>query len=90
MKFKTGEILFTQGVYSLMEESKVFQEFVFSSLDRHKSGDWGNCCTHDRKLNDKALIVGSRLFSIYLEEKKIYIITEWDRSVTTILFPEEY
>ncbi len=90
MKFQTGTIVFTRGVYSLMEESKEFSEFVFSSLGKHQNGDWGNCCSGDKKLNDEALIKGSRLFSTYLEEKKIYIITEWDRSVNTILFPEEY
>lgn len=90
MKFEKGEILFSWGVYALMETSNTFAQFVLSSLERHKKGDWGNVCPGDQKANDDALIYQSRLFSAYLGEKKIWIITEWNRSVTTVLFPIDY
>ena len=65
-----------------------------TALDRHQSGDWGDICTEDFGLNDQALEPGNegRLLSVYNYEgePKFWIITEWDRSVTTILLPEEY
>jgi len=62
------------------------------SLARHLRGDWGDLCPEDWDANERALQYGGRLFSAYQEEglPKIWIITEADRSATTILFPEEY
>ena len=60
---------------------------------KHINGDWGDLCKEDKALNDSALANGNdRILSSYTNENdvKIWIITEWDRSVTTILFPEEY
>ena len=56
------------------------------------AGDWGNLCAEDRAENNQGLVRGGRLFSAYGHNSlpKIWIITEWDRSVTTILFPDEY
>jgi len=90
MKFETGEILFSRGVFALMETSKTFAEFVLSSLERHKKCDWGDLCLGDQKANDLALINYSRLISAYLGAEKIWIITEWNRSITTIILPKEY
>jgi len=66
-------------------------------LDRHRNGDWGDLCDEDKAMNNESLIIeksggwADRLFSSYETEfGKIYIITEHDRSVTTILLPEEY
>lgn len=61
-------------------------------LDRHIKGDWGELAEEDRQANDDALIDGSRILSSYRLSNgtKIWIITEWDRSVTTCLLPEEY
>ena len=60
-------------------------------LRRHHSGDWGDLCEHDRQQNEFALEHGSRLFSVYeVRNQKIWIITEADRSSTTILLPSEY
>ena len=65
---------------------------VLTGLMRHANGDWGDVCEEDRLANERALIDGSRLFSVYhaVSGEKFWIITEWDRSVTTVLLPEEY
>jgi hypothetical protein len=61
-------------------------------LQRHASGDWGDVCEEDRVANNDALQYGDRLLSSYAisENIKIWVITEYDRSVTTILLPSEY
>lgn len=66
-------------------------------LSRHAQGDWGDCCEEDARLNDQALLDGSRIFSIYHTSMgtKLYVITEaaddeGRRAATTVLLPEEY
>ena len=61
-------------------------------LNRHQSHDWGDVDAEDRATNDYALKNNQRILSVYklTEDLTIWIITEWDRSVTTILLPEEY
>ena len=64
---------------------------VLSLVGRHVKGDWGDLNDEDCQANQRALIDGGRLFSAYLvDDQKIYIITEADRSSTTVLFAEEY
>jgi hypothetical protein len=65
---------------------------VLRSLARHASCDWGNCCPEDAAENEFALDRPFRLFSVYRDrhDTKFWIITEADRSVTTILLPEDY
>ena len=91
-KFKTGKIVETIGVHQKREEDIKFSDFVVASFEKHINGDWGNLCEEDKKANDNALITQDRLLSKYTYDDgtDIYIITEWDRSVTTILFPSEY
>jgi hypothetical protein len=63
------------------------------ALQRHVHGDWGELGNEDRKANDDALLCGGRLLSSYRtvpKKIKFWIITEADRSVTTILLPEDY
>ena len=63
----------------------------FAYVARHASGDWGDLCAHDRHENKIALRDGYRVFSSYeVGEGRVWVITEADRSVTTILLPEEY
>lgn len=77
-----------------MQEDNDFGLFVMVSLERHKNGDWGNLWDEDKALNDEALEDGNRIMSAYNRKDrpkdKIWIITEADRSVTTVLFPDEY
>lgn len=65
---------------------------INNMLRRHQSGDWGDLCEEDKKLNEEALIHGDRIMSAYINTRgeKVWIITEWDRSYTTILYPDEY
>jgi hypothetical protein len=64
----------------------------FDVLDKHLSGDWGSVCKEDAATNDDAVQHGDRILSSYQigERVRIWLITEWDRSVTTILLPSEY
>ena len=66
-------------------------EEVLTGLRRHVSGDWGDLCPEDTLTNDSAVHQGGRLFSAYGQGAcRFWIITESDRSVTTILLPEDY
>jgi hypothetical protein len=87
-----GRLLMTRGVNDLVAENEAFAKFVMSSLTRHRRGDWGNLTDEDKQENELSLKEGYRLLSAYEAEglPKIWIITEADRSVTTILFPDEY
>lgn len=88
---KTGTLVATRGVAYEMQENSEFYNFVQKSFSRHAIGDWGDISEEDKASNDYALEHGERIFSAYENgDSKIWIITEWDRSATTILFPEEY
>ena len=93
-KFKLGQTVMTRGVNDKIAEDSKFSKFVLGSMQRHAAGDWGDMEKEDLKANEDALMTGeARLFSAYEpgnELPKIWIITEWDRSVTTVLFPDEY
>ncbi len=95
--FPTGQIVATRGVYDLACENPDFAQFIQKCLNRHVKGDWGNVDAEDKQTNDQALKQGSRLLSAYNDDRfpkngisTIWIITEADRSATTILFPDEY
>lgn len=90
MKIKLGKVLITRGINDHIINSKEFAQFVHISLLRHQNADWGDCCQEDQKANTEALNGSGRLFSVYNDVEKIWIITEYDRSYTTILFPSEY
>ena len=60
-------------------------------LNRHHCGDWGNLGEDDKRANDLDLKDGGRLLSRYdIAAGSFYVITEWDRSVTTLMLREEY
>lgn len=65
---------------------------IVSALGRHSRLDWGDVGKEDWSANDKALELGGRLLSVYHTEhgRTFWVITEWDRSVTTVLLPEDY
>lgn len=91
-KFPMGQMMMTRGVADLAASNEAFAKFVTQSLQRHSQGDWGNLCDEDKKENELSLKQGFRLLSAYEADNlpKIWIITEADRSVTTVLFPDEY
>jgi hypothetical protein len=72
--------------------SRLVSEDVLSALGRHASGDWGELDVEDWRTNDLALERGERLLSSYSSTGgvKFWVITESDRSVTTVLLPEDY
>lgn len=90
--FKLGQLVWTRGVNDKIADDEQFAEFVITSLKRHAHGDWGDIDKKDWEGNEISLVEGYRVLSSYEKEDlpKIWIITEADRAVTTILFPEEY
>jgi hypothetical protein len=80
-------VFLTRGVVE-----RINKEDYCHALRRHIVGDWGEVSLEDWKSNDEALRDGSRLLSVYFDRhsNKFWIITEADRSATTILLPEEY
>ena len=88
-KFHLGEIISTTHSFEHCEKNRFA---LFSYLARYANGDWGDVCKEDWKSNDEALKNGLRLLSEYKlpDGRRIWIITEWDRSATTLLFPEDY
>jgi hypothetical protein len=94
-KFKLGEIVLTQGALAALADSN---ELPDPFLKRHIYGDWGDVCESDAELNNEAvahegdLDKQMRVMSVYKTSRNqtIWCITEYDRSVTTILLPSEY
>ncbi len=87
--FPLGEVYLTIGAREALEESNQLpNEF----LAKHQSGDWGIIGKEDWKENDFSVKVGFRILSAYetSQDEKLWIITEADRSSTTILLPSEY
>jgi hypothetical protein len=86
-RFRLGQTVMTSGV-----ATRIPQPEVLKALHRHQCGDWGNVPEDDWKENDHSLQEGFRLLSAYQSQggEKFWIITEWDRSLTTVLLPEEY
>lgn len=91
-KFPLGRVVVTCGVNDKMAEDPDFAKLVTNSIKRHAAGDWGDLCQEDRQENETSLKEGFRLLSAYEADSlpKIWIITEADRSATTVLFPDEY
>lgn len=85
--FKLGRTLITPGALQALHPDD-----VHCSMQRHASCDWGDCCPSDVEENEYSLTRHLRLFSVYHDRNglKFWIITEADRSATTILLPHEY
>ena len=83
-----GKVVATPGVLKLLSDAG---EHPSEYLARHATGDWGELWAFDRRQNEKALREGLRIFSSYdTPAGRIWVITEADRSATTLLLPEEY
>ncbi len=87
--FELGRIVATPGAVEAFREAG---ELEFKYLIRHLLGDWGEVDAHDQRANNRALKDGTRVLSSYTLPggRKVWILTEADRSATTILLPEEY
>ena len=88
-KFPLGQLVMTQGAAAAFAATG---EQPLAYVVRHVQGDWGELDAEDWKSNDQALKDGSRVLSSYRlgNGEKLWIITEADRSCTTVLLPEEY
>jgi hypothetical protein len=86
-KFPLGAIAMTTEAFRRLP----FED-ISAALARHAEGDCGDVCPEDRAENERALVSGGRLFSVYHDGSglKFWIITEADRSATTVLLPEDY
>ena len=86
-----GQVVATPGALAALEAAG---PTPLPYLALHARGDWGEAlCAQDTLANDQALRHGERLLSAYflpLTGQKLWIITEWDRSATTLLLPDEY
>ena len=85
--FPLGQTLITANA-----RDKLHPEDIPLALGRHANGDWGEVCEEDRQENEHSVNQRLRLFSVYRDRQgvKFWIITEADRSATTILLPEDY
>lgn len=85
--FPMGRIVMTKGI-----QERIAAEELLTAILRHSQGDWGDLCRQDWATNEEALVQRLRLFSAYhaMDGTKFWIITEHDRSYTTILLPNEY
>jgi hypothetical protein len=88
-RFTLGQVVATPASLDLLEEHR---RSAVEYLRRHTAGDWGDVDASDQQANEAAVRSGNRLFSVYriTADLSIWIITEADRSATTILLPSEY
>jgi hypothetical protein len=86
-KFKLGHTFVTPTARRTLDPAD-----VLAAIHRHASGDWGDVCAEDREENEYSLTRDLRLFSVYHDRHgtKFWIITEADRSATTVLLPDDY
>lgn len=84
-----GKVYATPGAIEVLERAGIAPG---SLLERHAAGDWGELCAEDWQANERAVKDGERVLSVYPvgEGERVWVITEWDRSVTTLLRPDEY
>jgi len=85
--FKLGRLVTTPNARDTLPQDEILQ-----AIQRHQAGDWGEMETEDRAANERAMAEGTRIFSRYVTKSGIrfWIITEADRSSTTVLLPEDY
>ena len=85
-RFALGEVVITANAAQHLDTVA-----VNVALRRHAAGDWGELCPEDAAENELSLKEGFRLLSVYgTGERRFWVITEADRSVTTILMPDDY
>lgn len=88
-RFRLGRLLSTPGALAALVAA---HQSGRAFLKRHHAGDWGDLDPEDKKSNDRAVEEGERILSAYRLQtgQKLWIITEADRSATTLLLPNEY
>ena len=85
MKFSLGKVLLTMDVFKRITEPE-----INNILHRHSNMDWGDMSPEEKALNDEAVVKNNSLHSVfYIRGIKVRVITEWDRSATTVILPSE-
>jgi hypothetical protein len=84
---RLGRVVITPNALGAIQSEDIAQAIL-----NHSRGNWGEVCPEDAQENDRSLVEGCRILSAYSDRqgRKFWIITEGDRSVTTILLPEDY
>ena len=87
--FPLGRLLATPGALTALSDAK---QDAMTFIRRHQEGEWGELSREDAAANTLALVTGERILSRYrtVANVTIWIVTEADRSATTVLLPEEY
>ena len=85
--FDLGRTVATPHVLEIVPKAE-----ILAALQRHQNCDWGDVGPQDKWSNDRAVKSEERLLSVYHSKDGVtfWIITEWDRSATTVLLPEDY
>jgi hypothetical protein len=88
-RFSLGRVVATPGALKALGEAN---QKPFEFLERHQTGDWGELCEEDKRENEFSVRNGFRILSAYRTRNgvKLWVITEADRSATTLLLPHEY
>lgn len=90
-KFELGGLYQTRGIAAAIEENPQFYIEVIEAYQKYIAGNYGDLCEEDIQANEEAIEYGGRILAAYTTSQgRIYIITEADRSATTILFCDEY
>lgn len=88
-RFPLGQTVATPAALDALNEAG---QHGGEFLARHHAGDWGEVGDDDRRSNEQSLIDGERLLSVYTLASgvKLWVVTEADRSATTLLLPDDY
>ena len=90
-RFDIGRFVMTKGIANEIDNKPSYQNEILDCLTKYLSGDWGTLCDEDKQANELAIKNNDRILAKYITSSgSIYMITEWDRSYTTVMFVEEY
>lgn len=91
-RFDIGRFVMTSGIANEINNKPSYKNEILDCLTKYLSGDWGSLCDEDKRSNELAIQNNNdRILAKYITSSgSIYMITEWDRSYTTVMFVEEY
>ena len=90
-RFDIGRFVMTKGIANEIDNNPSYQNEILDCLTKYLSGHWGSLCDDDKQANELAIKNNDRILAKYITSSgSIYMITEWDRSYTTVMFVEEY
>lgn len=92
-KFRHGPIRMTKSISEMVDNDDNFRKFIVKAISKYLVCNWGDTNSTDWYINDKAVRDNQRILAVYIYKplkKNVWIVTEYDRSSTTVMFPEEY